>query len=216
MNPKDRTRSTAGGLLFRLLLFFFRLVSTTHVLKYAMKRRRCYESMGPGAYRLFAHRPQAQLDAKPLLVQVKGNVINAAAMGDVTSPVFAGCRSRGRVSDIWPCFYWNLHGVSFDLALLCHRDQCLPGVVHRVNRSFESEANLPAGFENIKPVGINSDHRRGNTAAVALQGAGVIIVHVLDDLQFLSWGKRILCSEFGGIEPENLSESSNESNPDKL
>jgi len=105
---------------------------------------------------------------------------------------------------------------SLDLALLCHSDQCLPGVVHRVNGSLESEADLPAGFEHIKPVGINSDHRRGNTAAVALQGAGVIVVHVLDDLQFLNWGKRILHGEFGGIEPENLSESTNESDPDKL
>ena len=107
-------------------------------------------------------------------------------------------------------------GGLFDLALLCHSDQCLPGVVHRVNGSLESEADLPAGFEHIKPVGINSDHRRGNTTAVALQGAGVILVHVLDDLQFLNRGKRILHGEFGGIEPENLSESTNESDTDKL
>ena len=46
--------------------------------------------------------------------------------------------------------------------------------------------------------------------------AASFVIHVLDDLQFLGWGKGILRDEFGRIEPENLSESANESEADRL
>src|SRR5262249_5420649 len=90
------------------------------------------------------------------------------------------------------------------------------GFVHGVYGSLEGKADFLAGFEHIKPIGIDSDHRRGYAGTVSLQRAGVIVVHMFEDLQFLNRRKRILRCEFGGIDPENLSEATNESDSDKL
>src|SRR6266850_2484689 len=95
-------------------------------------------------------------------------------------------------------------------------DQRLSSFLHVVDRSLESETHFFARSEHIKAFRIDPDHLRRLATGIVLQGVAVVIVHVLNDLRFLSRGKWILRHEFAGFNPVDLAKPTNESNSYKF
>jgi len=77
----------------------------------------------------------------------------------------------------------------------------------KVNRTF-----LPA-LSTSKTVSIDPDHLRRVTLTVVPQRIAMVMVHVLNDLQFLRRRKWIFRHKSVSFYPEDLPKSGNESNP---
>src|SRR5262245_56913261 len=99
------------------------------------------------------------------------------------------------------------------MARLCHGDQRLPSFPHIADRGLESEPKFLASLEQINTVSIDTDHLRRVTLTVVPQRIAMVIVHVLNDLQFLRRRIWIFCHKLVSFYPVDLAKSGNESNP---